>query len=218
MAVVNTCVTDFSTKRTLLPWTIMLLGEESYTFNDFFTVSVMPRIPEVTTSCRLLSAYVGPKKNDASLDFVDVHLHVLPVITSFGRFLKYHVEYENSTVATEIEMTTDSSAQHTAHRFVTPLVNVRNKREKLFNDLISLFVSHNALLEDHEVDTLGNELVTTIVTYCGMWTVTTMLLQREPFLLLTCLIHLQNITHQSFLSIVKDVQLISLQISCKTLH
>lgn len=89
MAVINTCVAGFHSKVTLLPWMIMLLEEESYTFNDFFNVSVQPRIincAATSSHTKVISAYVGPEKSDLSLDFVDIHLCVLPVISSFVDF------------------------------------------------------------------------------------------------------------------------------------
>ena len=90
LGLVNACVFSEQNHRTLLPWTILQVSEPGYTFTDFFDVSVLPRIPgRSTTTYVVNSVYVGPGKN--SLDAVDVSLCVLPVISSFGRFVKYCV-------------------------------------------------------------------------------------------------------------------------------
>ncbi len=158
IAVVNTSVFCEQTKRTVLPWTICQLPEESHTFDDFFNEVVKYRLP---SDCRLLSASIGPTKT--SLDPVDTSLAVIPVINSFGRFLKYFVELCQDDSGRLLEGTRDSSVSSCSSilAFVTP-VNVRNKKDQLYNDIISLFVSHNGLLEQDEVEPLGKELVKTL--------------------------------------------------------
>lgn len=93
----NTSVFCHASKTTILPWTIVQLKEENHTFCDFFENSIRSRLLH---DCRLLSAHIGPEKY--SLDPVDTNIPVLPVITSFGRFLKYHVEGEESMQSAQL--------------------------------------------------------------------------------------------------------------------
>ena len=79
-----------SFKRMLIPWTITQIPEVEYTFLDFFTSVIRPKIPGSSPhTYELLSSNVGPQKD--SLDPVDSALLIQPVISSFGRFLKYCV-------------------------------------------------------------------------------------------------------------------------------
>ena len=161
--------------RTLLPWTILQVSEPGYTFTDFFDVSVLPRIPgRSTTTYVVNSVYVGPGKN--SLDAVDVSLCVLPVISSFGRFVKY-------CVVTAGDNDNDNGMELTSHprdafevlmnsariyrrsqlsgdcsEFVK-LINQHNKKDKLFNDIVQFLKSKNLSLKSSEVDTEGVKLV-----------------------------------------------------------
>ncbi len=153
MAVVNTSVFSESTKRTILPWTIFQILKESHSFTDFFIDVVKPRMIS-NADCQIISASVGPDKT--SLDQVDISLQVLPVLHSFGRFLKYFVEIEE-----DVSVSNDSTIdpiQSPPLSFVVPII-VRNKKDQLFNDLIDLFVSHNALFKENEVMKFGKELV-----------------------------------------------------------
>ena len=89
MAFLNTSVFCNLSKHTLSPWTIVQLQGDSHTFSDFFQDVIKLKLRNIT-DCRLVSAHVGPEK--ASLDLVDTSFLVLPVLNSFGRFLKYSVE------------------------------------------------------------------------------------------------------------------------------
>lgn len=161
MAVANTSVFAKQTKRTILPWTIIWLPEESHTIADFFSEAIKPRIAH---ECQLISACVGPAK--VSLDPVDVSLQILPVLNLFGRFVKYNADISNGSNLLDDTLCHNndpfiSDSAHKGPEFVTP-INARNRKDKLFNDLISLFVSHNALFEKDEVVPLGKELVLAI--------------------------------------------------------
>ncbi len=161
MAVVNTSVFLEQDKRTILPWTIIQVVEESHSFADFFADVIRPRC---SLACQLVSAFVGPCKS--SLDPVDTTLQMVPVLNSFGQFLKYIVEFNESdqnSVHTSLSIDGCGSigVRQPNMDFVTP-VNVRNRKDQLYNDLISFFKSHDALLESDEVVPLGKELVKTI--------------------------------------------------------
>ena len=69
---------------------IIEIPEVEYTFIDFFTSIIRQKIPGLSPhTYKLLSSNVGPQKD--SLDPVDSALLIQPVISSFGRFLKYCV-------------------------------------------------------------------------------------------------------------------------------
>jgi hypothetical protein len=164
MIVVNTSVYCEQSKQTIMPWTILDLREESYSFNDFFSEVIMPKLSH--RHCRLLSAHIGPDK--FSLDPVDVTLTVITVVVSFGRFVKYYVESYDVPITSDEVIGQGASAQALfgAHdsqplAFVEQ-INVRNRKDKLYNDLIEFFISRKALLSESEVCEEGKMLVTTL--------------------------------------------------------
>ena len=86
-------------KRTLIPWMITQIPEVEYTFIDFFTTIIRPKIPGSSPhTYELLSSNIAPQKD--SLDPVDSALLIQPVISSFGRFLKYCVCVNEKTEST----------------------------------------------------------------------------------------------------------------------
>ncbi len=164
MAFINTSVFCCVTKKTVLPWTIVQLKEQDHTFTDFFHEVVKPKL--VLRDCRLRSAHVGPEK--ASLDLVDIDFQALPVINSFGRFLKYFVEGEDDEDVTvsELQGVSDGEPGQTmALTFLSPIVDPRNKKQILYNDLIAMFVAHKALLREDELHAFGKKLVRDVLWY-----------------------------------------------------
>ena len=153
MAFINTSVFCNLSKKTLLPWTIAQLKEENHTFNDFFQEAIRPKL--VHRDCRVVSAHIGPEK--ALLDLVDTNFLELPVINSFGRFLKYCVEGDDDDVALSQLQSTSPDAVLT---FIPAIVEARNKKQMLYNDLIAMFKAHNALLRDDELNLYGKKVVT----------------------------------------------------------
>ena len=100
-----------SFKRMLIPWTINQIPEVEYTFLDFFTSVIRPKIHGSSPHIyELLSLNVGPQKD--SLDPVDSALLIQPVISSFGRFLKYCVcvngKMESTTTSVSRESTVNA--------------------------------------------------------------------------------------------------------------
>ena len=72
-----------SLKRTLIPWTITQIPEVEYTFIDFFTSVIWPKIPGSSPhTYELLSLNIGPQKD--SLDPIDSALLIQPIISSFA--------------------------------------------------------------------------------------------------------------------------------------
>ena len=157
------------TKKTIFPWTIIEVSESEHTFLDFFEECILPRIAGSSTAIyELKCTHVGTSKT--LLDPVDPSLYVLPVIKSFGRFLKYCVNTAAESVshrtlnAFDILMdaaTRISSSSNTAsnlREFVNP-VNERNKKDKLFNDIAKFLESKGLKFTSDEIDTNGKALV-----------------------------------------------------------
>jgi hypothetical protein len=106
---------------------------------------------------------VGPEKS--SLDPVDTSIQVLPVVNSFGRFLKYCIDVAYDSNELETDCSVDSDMEVVDHSrklgFLTP-ISARNKKDVLYNDLIAFFVSQKALLYEAEIESFGKKLITTL--------------------------------------------------------
>lgn len=155
-------------KRTVLPWTITPIPELDYTFIDFFNSVIRPKLPS-SSSCRsyeLLSSHVGPGKD--LLDPVDSTLLVQPVISSFGKYLKYMAaidEDDGGSVGSQSTCSSSSSKNvfdvlmnsarqlHLQQRepssdyWLQP-ISERNRKDKLYNSIVHLLTS-KGLKFDH---------------------------------------------------------------------
>ena len=98
MMQINVCVVCLD-KKMLLKWTIIILQESEYSFVDFFTICIIPRLPSTSQmsedSYTLERAEVGLSKD--KLDYVDISLKVVEVTESFGKFVKLFVELQKSS-------------------------------------------------------------------------------------------------------------------------
>jgi hypothetical protein len=161
---VNTCVV--SEHRVILNWTILKVDNEEISVNNYYFNSVKPRLAgglTGETTGRLVSAYIGHDKG--SLDCVDIHLSLCLVINSFGHFLKYFVEITTQVVnargisieassaySGDSELESSASSEMPYQMFVEPLARERNKKDKLFNDIIRFFVSHHFSIDQSEMN------------------------------------------------------------------
>ena len=146
MVLLNTCVVCLETKRTLLQWTIINLQEREYSFLELFTVCIKPRLPSTSQASEdqyvLVRVEVGPSKE--RLDSADISLNVVEVTESFGKFVKLLVKKQADSRNQEVtnqpmvlnafQVLLSSQESKT---FLEP-VNERNKRDKLYNDLVEL--------------------------------------------------------------------------------
>ena len=160
MALVNTCVISTTTRLHYLNWTILSVDNELYSIQDFFECSVKPRII-TANNISSVAACIGPDKQ--SLDSVDTDLQLVLVIKSFGHFLKYIVDCDPPVVATEIEESVHSSVPHNntitnSFTFVE-LIHEKNKKDKLFNDIITFLKSWNVSVKSCELDS-ARKLIT----------------------------------------------------------
>ena len=81
--------------RSLLPWTIVEVNEDDYTFETLFTNIQGGRFDAVTISdelktARLLRSLVGHKRDE--LMVISNGLSVLGVCREFGKFVRFSVE------------------------------------------------------------------------------------------------------------------------------
>ena len=107
----NVLVFLASCKRMLIPWTITQIPEVDCMFLGFFISIIWPKIPGSSArTYELLSWNVGPQID--SLEPVHSALLIQPVISSFGRFLKYCVcvneETESTTTSVSYESTVNA--------------------------------------------------------------------------------------------------------------
>ena len=178
----NVSVFQSSFKRTLIPWTITQIPEVEYTFLDFFTSVIQPKIPGSSPHIyELLSSNTGPQKG--SLDPVDSALLIQPVISSFGRFLKYCVCVNGKTESTKtsvshestvnaFDVSMDSARQMYLQEHQPPdsslqPITERNRKDKLYNDIIIFIKSKGLKFNADEVDTSGTKLVRLLCRYFG---------------------------------------------------
>ena len=163
MAIVNVSVACLSTKWTLFPWNIVSASEPEHSFRDFFYKSIQPHIPSTSElSYDLVHAAVGANKE--KMDKVDLDLPVIPVVESFGRFLKYSVNEKGSSAGTS-SMTRNAfevlpASQRSLHGKQLPdSVQERNRKDKLYNDLFHLLGSKKLKLQSSEIHSFGERLV-----------------------------------------------------------
>ena len=143
--IVNIYVYSLSKRSTLLLWTIVSVTDDQHSFSDFHTSNIQPRIAGSSeTSYDVESAQVGPCKD--SLDMVDPGLQVCQVVENFGRYVKYVV---TSTVSDTIAISANAfevlmcSARAAVSQSLPDVVPEKNKRAKLYNNLLLLFRSRN---------------------------------------------------------------------------
>ena len=67
MVILNACVVCLETKKTLLKWQIISLQELEYSFAEFFTMCICPRLPSTSVAAEdhyvLETVEVGPSEN-----------------------------------------------------------------------------------------------------------------------------------------------------------
>jgi hypothetical protein len=158
-------------KKTLLPWTILQIQEEEYTFIDFFNLTIKPRIED----CELVSAHIGPQKG--SLDPVDSQLLIQPTVASFGRFIKFCVDSRITNEGEEASVSNPAPPLNAfdvlmfaarsrnprpavIETYFVQKVNERNNKDKLYNNIISFMSARDLSFRSvDEVKSIGVELV-----------------------------------------------------------
>uniref|UniRef100_A0A1X7UNI3 Uncharacterized protein n=1 Tax=Amphimedon queenslandica TaxID=400682 RepID=A0A1X7UNI3_AMPQE len=159
LSLVNTSVVS-ATNETLVRWSILEVPEEVQTIEQFFRRGVLARIAEDDSChCDLLSAYIG--RDRETLDHVDLNLPIVPVVVSFGPFLKFVVRMKESLSAglaiTEPAAGQSPGAPAPSTVFVKA-TNPRNKKDHLFNNIAAFLESSSAGVFESELS-LGNKLV-----------------------------------------------------------
>ena len=155
---VNVNVSLLHPIKTLLPWTILQVREINYSIKDFFLNTVVMRLPD--DSYCLEAAQIGRDKS--ILDNVDINLPILPVISSFGLYLRYSVSGGNGTssVASEV-IEIDANTSHPLSSVLHPIQQERTQKDKLYNDLIHYLASFSVSLKVTELEE-GKKLLVTL--------------------------------------------------------
>ena len=165
VVLINVCVTCLTSKKTLLPWNIKSESDEHLSFRDYFTASILPHIPTTSSATyyELVRAEVGTSKE--KVDGVDLDLPVVPVVESFGRFVKYAVrvnEEEDIPTATrnafEVLMASQQALQSIG-KDLPDSIPEKNKRDRLYNDILQLMQSKQLKLRHDEIQSFGARLV-----------------------------------------------------------
>ena len=159
LSLVNTSVVS-ATNKTILRWSILEVPEEVQTIEQFFRRGVLARIAEEDSRrCDLLSAYIG--RDREMLDHVDLNLPIVPVVVSFGPFLKFVVRIEAESISVGLAITEPAGQSPSTPAPSTVFVkatNPRNKKDHLFNDIVAFLESASAGFYESEL-ILGNKLV-----------------------------------------------------------
>ena len=87
MSLVNCCVVNKTTNRTVFPWSILSTGASGVTVKQFFGDSIATRL-NVTDRLELESAFLGKSKD--ALDEIDITLTLDTAVPLFSPFLRFH--------------------------------------------------------------------------------------------------------------------------------
>ena len=87
MCLVNCCVVNRSTSKTVFPWSILSTGESGVTVKQFYEEKVVNKL-NVPEEVELEAAFLGKSKE--SLDKIELSLSLDSAIPLFGPFLRYH--------------------------------------------------------------------------------------------------------------------------------
>lgn len=165
MAILNVSVVCLSTKTTTLPWNIVCASESEHSFRNFFEQSIRPCIPSTSiVSLIIVKVEVGTSKD--KLDLVDLNLVIGRVVESFGRFVKYSVrkkELSPCPVTSDVkrnafEVLMDSQRSLQSKKLPDP-VEERNRKDRLYNNILHLLEFKRLQLECSEVHCFGDRLV-----------------------------------------------------------
>ena len=135
--------------RSLLPWTIVEVNEDDYTFETLFTNIQGGRFDAVTISdelktARLLRSLVGHKRDE--LMVTSNGLSVLGVCREFGKFVRFSVELPSRPSLSEQALVSNAFAvMNAAQRRLQVGDNglpfpkpVKDGRDRMYNDLLGL--------------------------------------------------------------------------------
>ena len=149
MYLVTTSVLSSSNNyKFLMPWTITRFND-SYSVLEFFYTSIKPRLD---CDCLLSSAFVGQEKH--LLDLVDVNLPLAAIIPAFGRYLQYKVNFKDDDAVAAADISENDSLS------LPEPVRERNRKDVLYNHIISFFNSFSVGLTPEEMPLAKKLLVT----------------------------------------------------------
>lgn len=111
MTLLNYTVYCKSSKRTVLPWRIVLVHPPSHTYSSFFEVEVKASCP---ATCELNQVHVGRSKD--GLDLVDSTLTIADVTNVFGSFVKFSIDAAPEPATTEQTSAVEVCMSNNCHR------------------------------------------------------------------------------------------------------
>ena len=133
------------------------------TLSQFFQEKLLPLLNRPT--CELQKAYVGKGKD--SLDEADVNLCVSPVVGQFGAFVKFIVSSSNEDPShssqcsprNAFQIMLASQQRISASTLPSRVVNPRNRKQKLRNDILELLEQNDLVFKRSEVACVGEQFV-----------------------------------------------------------
>ena len=139
--------------------------DQEVSFRHFFLSSIHSRLPTTSSAERydLVHAEVGTSKE--KLDKIDLDLPLVPVVDTFGRFVKYSVcvcveESATTTARNAFDVLMASQqALQSSETALPKLLTERNNKDKLYNDVLRLLQSKALRLRHDEVNSFGTRLV-----------------------------------------------------------
>ena len=162
MALVNCSVVNRTSKKTVLPWSIMSTGESGITVQQFYNERLLCKLKE-PHEMELQSAFLGKSKD--SLDKIELSLHLDSAIPLFGHFLRYDTcdRVPQMPPACNAFTVLMSSQRQLSLSGLPALVTVRTKKDKMYNDVVEMLNEENLLFPGVEVNSSGKNFVKTMV-------------------------------------------------------
>ena len=154
MCLVNCCVVNVTTNRTIFPWSILSTGDSGVTVRQFYEEKVVNQLKS-TGDVELEAAFLGKSKE--SLDIIDLSLSLDSAVPLFGPFLRYRTRSINqgSPPTRDALAILMSSQRQMSTPGLPPCVSVRTKKDQLFNDFVGLLKEENVAFPANEINSSG---------------------------------------------------------------
>ena len=162
--------------HTIVPWSVVTVSSPSHKFCDLFQslkAGVHPSVPTSRELCEAVIDTVAVGRDKQSLSIVGMAMNVMDVCQTFGNFIKFRVISENESLAptgvdpvkNAFEIMMNSQRQLRKPRLPERIIE-KNKKDKLFNDLITLLESKGLKWTEGEI-TSGKCFVATLTSVLG---------------------------------------------------
>ena len=154
ICLVNCCVVNVTTNRTIFPWSILSTRDSGVTVRQFYEEKVVNQLKS-TGDVELEAAFLGKSKE--SLDIIDLSLSLDSAVPLFGPFLRYrtHSINQGSPPTRDALAILMSSQRQMSTSGLPPCVSVRTKKDQLFNDFVGLLKEENVAFPANEINSSG---------------------------------------------------------------